>query len=113
MQEKVGCEWPNIWFSAPNDCDTKYGNSNFSTEEVNQQGLRHLCFNSIQIYVFSLIFVVVENIQPVYEQNYNLVNVVSQINGPLFVQKLHQTVYDMDEIAFLECGLTEGFRYRL
>ena len=71
--------------------------------------MRHLCFNSIQIYVFSLIFVVVENIQPVYEQNYNLVNVVSQINGPLFVQKLHQTVYDMDEIAFLECGLTEGF----
>ena len=44
-----------------------------------------------------------------YHTNYNLTDVVTPINVPVFIRKLRESNYPLDEIAFLELGFTEGF----
>ena len=54
-------------------------------------------------------FFVTEEVLPNFEENFDLENVVSQINSELFIEKLKQSCHDLDEIAFFRARLYRRF----
>ena len=44
-----------------------------------------------------------------YHTNFNLTDIVTLINVSVLIEKLQESNYPPDEIAFLEAGFTEGF----